>query len=70
MRLPGFPTIKPKSGTSFNTTDPAPISAYFPIVIPHKTVAFAPIEADFFIKVFKYFYLLFSETQTEVPLHL
>ena len=33
-------------------TEPAPINEYFPIVIPHKIVAFAPIEADLLTRVF------------------
>ena len=50
--LPGFPTTNEKSGTSLVITAPAPIKAYFPIVIPQTIVAFAPIVADFLTKVF------------------
>src|SRR6266511_5840529 len=42
MILPGFPTTRAKSGTSFTTTAPAPIKAYFPIVTPHTIVQLAP----------------------------
>src|SRR3990172_10809065 len=38
----GFPTASARSGTSLITTAPAPISAYCPIVTPHRTVLFAP----------------------------
>ena len=50
--LPGFPMINAKSGMFFVTTAPAPIRAYLPIVTPHIIVAFAPIEHDFFKRVF------------------
>ena len=50
--LAGFPTTSAKSGTSRTTTAPAPMSAYFPIVIPQTIVTFAPIEQPFLSKVF------------------
>ena len=47
MTLPGLPTTRAKSGTSFVITVPAPIKAYWPIVVPQITVALAPMEALF-----------------------
>ena len=49
---PGLPMTRAKSGTSLVITEPEPIRAYSPIVIPHSIVALAPILADFFIRVF------------------
>src|SRR6266511_143909 len=40
--LPGLPTTRAKSGTSFTTTAPAPIKAYCPIVTPQTIVQLAP----------------------------
>lgn len=39
----GFPATTQFSGTSFVTTEPAPITASFPIVTPDKIVEFEPI---------------------------
>ena len=36
------------------TNAPAPIKAYSPILFPQTIVAFAPIEAPFFTRVFLY----------------
>ena len=50
--FPGFPITNANAGTSLVTTDPEPIRAYSPMVMPQIMVAFAPIEADFFTSVF------------------
>ena len=47
----GFPVTTEKSGTFRVTTEPAPTIALSPIVIPGKIVAFAPIDAPFFMVV-------------------
>ena len=39
------------AGTFFVITLPAPIKAFSPIVIPGRTVEFAPIDAPFLTKV-------------------
>ena len=41
----GTPATTQCGGTSFVTTAPAPMVAPSPIVIPHKMVAFDPIDA-------------------------
>ena len=41
----GTPATSACAGTSFETTAPAPTIAFRPIVIPHRIVAFAPIDA-------------------------
>lgn len=41
----GIPPTTILSGTSFETTAPAAITAFFPMVTPGKIVAFAPIHA-------------------------
>ena len=48
------------AGIFFVTTAPAPTNAYSPIVFPQIMVAFAPIDAPFFIKVCKIFPLRLS----------
>jgi len=45
MMRPGFPTTTALGGTSLVTTVPAPIMAPAPMVIPHRIVALAPIDA-------------------------
>jgi hypothetical protein len=40
----GFPTAKELSGISFVTTDPAPITHPFPIVIPGQITELPPIQ--------------------------
>ena len=45
--LAGFPITNAPAGTSFVTTEPAPILAFAPIEIPGRIVAFAPIETPF-----------------------
>jgi hypothetical protein len=52
MIFAGTPATTVFGKTSFVTTDPAPISAFSPIVIPHKMVALDPIDAPFFTIVF------------------
>jgi hypothetical protein len=45
MIFAGTPATTVFGKTSFVTTDPAPISSFSPIVIPHKMVALDPIDA-------------------------
>ena len=51
MIFAGFPATIALSGTSFVTTDPAPTSAFTPIVTG-SNVELLPITAPFFICVF------------------
>ena len=51
MIFAGTPATTVFGETSLVTTDPAPIRAFSPIVIPHKMVALDPIEAPFFTMV-------------------
>ena len=50
--LAGLPNTSAWRGTSFVTTAPAPTIAFSPIVIPHRIVAFAPIDAPSSTTVF------------------
>src|SRR5260370_32934320 len=52
--LAGTPPISAWSGTSRVTTAPAPTKQYFPNVMPHTTVAFAPMEAPRLTNVCRY----------------
>ncbi len=47
----GTPATTVFGGTSFVTTEPAPISAFSPIVIPQSMVALEPMDAPFFTMV-------------------
>lgn len=47
----GLPYQTSYGGTSFVTTDPAPIKAPCPMVTPGKIVTLAPIEAPFLTRV-------------------
>ena len=47
----GFPATIVLAGTSLVTTDPAPINAFSPMVMPQSMVALLPIDAPFLIKV-------------------
>lgn len=51
MNFAGIPPTMVLSGTSFETTAPAATIEFSPIVTPGKTIAFAPIQAFFLIKI-------------------
>lgn len=51
----GFPYAVELSGTSLVTTDPAPITAFFPIRTPHRTVTLVPMDAPSSTTVFTTF---------------
>jgi len=53
--LAGLPATIARGGTSFVTTEPAPITEFSPIVIPHKSVAPDPIDAPRLTTVFRHF---------------
>ena len=51
MALAGTPAATAFAGTSFVTTAPAAITALSPIMTPGSTVAFAPIQTFFPIRI-------------------
>src|SRR5574343_1411654 len=56
----GFPTTVVSGGTSFVTTDPAPTTAFSPMITPQRIVLLAPIVAPFLTRVLAKLPFLFA----------